>query len=303
MPRGQPGPGVDLHVLPPLSTTTGWGLKKRLRRERTQLCLRLAGVWCSSSSQVKARVAASASAAGVNAPQAAPRPFLPQVSLQQGLRESGWEQGPAPASLGPAPGGAVQGSGGVAAPAQGPAGVWHGQELPPRSRKIRSVKTQLHIITGCCWSGEGGRAGYKPRGLRGAGGARRCPEEKADVGWGSQSSPQHGPAAPQPHCPAAVARICGRRCRGAGGCGCFPASRPGVAEPRRADNRLWLFSHPAGIRLHGPGIFFPSFHSLSLETFRILPLISPLCLPSRSAQTGLEAEVSAFSIPNTQKHQ
>lgn len=29
MPRGQPGPGVDLHVLPPLSTTTGWGLKKK----------------------------------------------------------------------------------------------------------------------------------------------------------------------------------------------------------------------------------------------------------------------------------
>lgn len=119
MPRGQPGPGVDLHVLPPLSTTTGWGLKKRLWRERTQLCLRLAGVWCSSSSQVKARVVASASAAGVNAPQAAPRPFLPQVSLQQGLRESGWEQGPAPASLGPAPGGAVQGSGGVAGSGRG----------------------------------------------------------------------------------------------------------------------------------------------------------------------------------------
>lgn len=29
MPRGQPGPGADLHVLPPLSTTMGWGLKKK----------------------------------------------------------------------------------------------------------------------------------------------------------------------------------------------------------------------------------------------------------------------------------
>lgn len=239
---------------------------------------------------------ASASAAGVNAPQAAPRPFLPQVSLQQGLRESGWEQGPAPASLGPAPGGAVQGSGGVAGSGRGLARP--GAASPEQKNTERKNPAAHHhrlLLE------RGGREGRLQ--TWGAGGACRCPEEKADVGWGSQSSPQHGPAAPQPHCPAAVARICGRRCRGAGGCGCFPASRPGVAEPRRADNRLWLFSHPAGIRLHGQGIFFPSFHSLSLETFRILPLISPLCLPSRSAQTGLEAEVSAFSIPNTQKHQ
>lgn len=200
----------------------------------------------------------------------------------------------------------MQGSGGIAAPAQGPARVWHGQALPPRrspeqkntERKNPAADHHRLLLE------RGGREGrLQTCGFTGGWGSPQVPRGEGRCGVAVPEQPPAWASSPQPHCPAAAARLSGRQCRGAGGCGCFPASRPGVAEPRRADNRLWLFSHPAGIRLHGPGIFFPSFHSLSLETFRILPLISPLCLPSRSAQTGLEAEVSAFSIPNTQKHQ
>lgn len=95
------------------------------------------------------------------------------------------------------------------------------------------------------------------------------------------------------------------------GSACLP-----VGGPVRVDHRLWMFSHPAGIQLRGLGgflvLFFffvsaPPLPSLSLfgdflhSAFDLPP--AP-CLPSRSlGSLGLEAEVSAFPIPNTQKHQ
>jgi len=88
------------------------------------------------------------------------------------------------------------------------------------------------------------------------------------------------------------------------GSACLP-----TGSPVGVDHGLWQFSHPAGIQLRGLGgvCVRARIPLLSLSLFGDFPHSAfdlPPCLPSRSlGSPGLEAEVSAFPIPNTQKHQ